>query len=555
MSSLNPSIFSAARAVERDVGGGTSPSPRPPSSHTFNINPFARFVSVAHNDLSVSKIVTHSGPDPAFRVPFFNSLYDKIPTSSSHISSAILPTSHSLPRDDLFMPPTHHDISPDHTSHATSSHPALFTNYPPASTASRVIKPRKPRAGCEIDESPLRPHVAATDRLFAWDTPFGIQHRSQLSSIIPEVLVDPVLMSIRGALAPQTKSSYAAGLLRWTQFCDKYSIPEADRMPASYALICAFVAEHKGLQIGGVIKNWLSGIRSWHVINHAPWYGEDDPWVDFARKAANKEGAKHKRPLRAPISIEHLASLRGAISLSDPFHTAVWAVALCTFWGCRRLGETTISVEASFDESYHVLRSSPYVSSSMIAIDYSSLLRVSFRILRDGTYSAHFRIPWTKTTKEEGATVILTGRNDALCPCRALRNHLDINADIPSSAGLFAYHLPSGAHRNMIKHVFINFITSIWQSASLAHVSGHSFRIGGAVELLLAGVPPEVVAATGGWTSLSFLLYWRRMEEILPMSTSKAYKKIHIDELAGIFERFRIEHNIARSLLDSSTDA
>lgn len=39
------------------------------------------------------------------------------------------------------------------------------------------------------------------------------------------------------------------------------------------------------------------------------------------------------------------------------------------------------------------------------------------------------------------------------------------------------------------------------------HISGHSFRIGGAVELLLAGVPPEVVAATGNWTSLAFLLY------------------------------------------------
>jgi hypothetical protein len=210
--------------------------------------------------------------------------------------------------------------------------------------------------------------------------------------------------------------------------------------------------------------------------------------------------------------------------------------------------------------SYRILtdKAAPVISVRYLSMTFIACLsfpRVSFCILRDGTHSAHFRVPWTKTTKEEGATVVLTGRNDALCPCRALRNHLDINADIPSSAALFAYRLPSGAHRNMIKHVFINFVTSIWKSASLAHVSGHSFRIGGAVELLLAGVPPEVVAATGGWTSLSFLLYWRRMEEILPMSTSKAYKKIHVDELASIFERFRIDHNIAQSLLDSLTDA
>lgn len=95
-------------------------------------------------------------------------------------------------------------------------------------------------------------------------------------------------------------------------------------------------------------------------------------------------------------------------------------------------------------------------------------------------------------------------------------------------------------------------MTSIWKSAALAHVLGHSFRIGGAVELLLAGVPPEIVAATGGWTSLAFLLYWRRMDEILPMSTSKAYNKSHFDELASIFERFRINHKIPSALIAAS---
>jgi hypothetical protein len=44
-------------------------------------------------------------------------------------------------------------------------------------------------------------------------------------------------------------------------------------------------------------------------------------------------------------------------------------------------------------------------------------------------------------------------------------------------------------------------------------------------QFLLAGVAPEVIAALGGWTSLAFLLYWRRVEEILPMNISKAYKK------------------------------
>jgi hypothetical protein len=132
-------------------------------------------------------------------------------------------------------------------------------------------------------------------------------------------------------------------------------------MPASYALLCAFIGDNKGKQTGNTIRSWLSGIRSWHVVNHAPWYG-DDEWVHLARISANKEGAVHKRPIRAPVSIEHLSALRCALLLSDPLHAAIWAVALVTFFGCRRLGETTVTTSAAFDERYHVLRSVMYVS-------------------------------------------------------------------------------------------------------------------------------------------------------------------------------------------------
>ena len=122
----------------------------------------------------------------------------------------------------------------------------------------------------------------------------------------------------------------------------------------------------------------------------------------------------------------------------------------------------------------------------------------------------HFRIPWMKTTKEDSALVSLTAHNDALCLRAALMNHLDINSNISPISSLFAYFTPSGGTKNMFKHDFLTFVTSIWKSAYLAHMLGHSFRIGGAVELLLAGVAPEIVTATGGWTLLTFLIGWKR---------------------------------------------
>jgi len=105
----------------------------------------------------------------------------------------------------------------------------------------------------------------------------------------------------------------------------------------------------------------MLGLHSWHVINHAPWH-DDDEWVHLARISVNKEGTKHKKPLQAPVSIEHLSGLLRVIDLSNPFYAAVFAIALCTFFACRCLGKTTVMVAAAFDEQYHVLRSTAYVS-------------------------------------------------------------------------------------------------------------------------------------------------------------------------------------------------
>lgn len=207
---------------------------------------------------------------------------------------------------------------------------------------------------------------------------------------------------------------------------------------------------------------------------------------------------------------------------------------MVTFFGCRRLGETVVS--GKFSALTNATRSKA---------------AVRFRTLRGGVNSAAFDIPWTKTTKQNGATIIVTERVDELarshgiCPIQALRNHLRVNGDssIPDSASIFAYRSGS-SWKHMTRSDFLDFTKRVWEAAKLQYVSGHSFRIGGAVALLLAGVPPEVVASTGGWTSLAFLIYWRRVEEILPLSTSKAYKQSQLQQLAESFESFRVRNNL-----------
>lgn len=332
-------------------------------------------------------------------------------------------------------------------------------------------------------------------------------------------------VAIQG-LASSTLSVYGAGPLRFTQFCDSLDVPEADRMPASSFLLVTFISHYAGSFSGSTLNLWLSGLRSWHILHQAPWFGDDD-LVKLARTAAHRLGTSHKRPPRPPVSIHHLQHLRSQLDLSVSFDAAIWAAATVSFFGCRRLGETTVPSPSKFSPLHHVTRDTS----------------IAFKTLSNGS-SASFRIPWTKTTKSDGALVVLTSRSDDLCPVSALKNHLTVNADAPRSISLFGYKLVSGSWSHMLKSSFMSRVSLAWSSSPLSRVSGHSFRIGGAVALLLSGVPPDVVAATGGWTSLAFLLYWRRLEDIIPLSTSHAYLRSDLHNLSSTMEGFRIRSGI-----------
>ena len=67
---------------------------------------------------------------------------------------------------------------------------------------------------------------------------------------------------------------------------------------------------------------------------------------------------------------------------------------------------------------------------------------------------------------------------------------------------------------------------SIWKSAGLSCTSGHSFRIGGTTHLLSHGVDPWIIMKQGRWSSKAFLLYWRNIEDILPLFIGDSLDKL-----------------------------
>ncbi|SJL14075.1 uncharacterized protein ARMOST_17530 [Armillaria ostoyae] len=403
--------------------------------------------------------------------------------------------------------------------------PSAPSEVPPRLPISKS-KPRKPKEGCEIIYNAFRPHVTAEDRLFCWTSPFSHSFDDSLFNEVPQDAA-LILKLAQSALEKSTLENYSAGLLRFHQFCDEREIPESARMPASVFLLSAFVAWASTKNIvAKTIGAWLTGVHGWHTLHGAPWYGGDD-FVSLIKSSASKKATGSPRPKRRPVTIEHLIALQSRLNFKDSFDVAVFAVALCAFWGCCRLGELTIPSRNSFDPRLHVAKSTP----------------ISFRNHLGGASSAHFHIPWGKMERQEGADLIFTAR-EALCPVKALRAHLTSNKDTPDEAPLFAFRTANGSWAPMVKQWFLDRCREIWIPLNCDHVHGHSFRPGGATELLLAGVPPETVAKLGRWKSLAFLIYWRKLEELIPTMISASYSPSRLADLQTAFESFRIAHKL-----------
>jgi hypothetical protein len=307
---------------------------------------------------------------------------------------------------------------------------------------------------------------------------------------------------------PKTLESYGAGLLRFHQFCDQESIPENRRMPASHILLSAFISEWCGKKSGKTIRNWLGGIRLWHLFNHAEWFGDDD-WVLSLKKTADKAGVIFSRPPRNPVTPAHLHSLRNSIDLSNPLHATVWAVATAAFWGCRRLGELIIKSSSDFDLFQTVCLDAHIHFSSQNDREVISI-----------------SLPWTKSTGIRGGLLIITETADLICPVAAFKNHIAVNKLTLSKSGssipLFSF-LSSSTLSPLTKSLFFSITSSAFSQTGLDPVHGHSYRIGGTVHLLMQGVQPEIIAKLGGWSSLCFLIYWRRLEQVIPLQISRAW--------------------------------
>lgn len=302
--------------------------------------------------------------------------------------------------------------------------------------------------------------------------------------------------------ADSTLTNYGHAVERFLAFCGTENIPPQFQLPADEFVLCAFAASSAGVHAGSTARNNIAALKAWHIAQGAEWKGSARLHYVLTG-VENLAPEASKRPPRPPINAAMLLALYEGLDFTKPSDVAIFAAACVAFWGQCRLGEllpTSKSPQAS-----RFLPTRRSISKSTRS-DRATILR----------------LPRTKT-KKSGDDVVLVAQANPINPETALRAHLAVNA-VDHSLPLFTFRTPTG-HSILTRSQFLTRCNEIWQRAGYPRTTGHSFRIGGTTELLLAGVNPDVVKAMGRWSSDAFQKYWRSLEDLAPIHAEFVGKK------------------------------
>jgi hypothetical protein len=354
----------------------------------------------------------------------------------------------------------HHPATP---SHATPSLPDP-TNIPPSHQGDTPLTGSHPFFSITTDTHPLSP-------------------RSR----------DRVTRALQSGWANTTMRRYSGAVRQFIDFCDKEGVPQHLRLPTDEFVLCAFAASSVEKHGVSTPRNRLAALKAWHVTHNMEWKGSARLRY-VLNGVRNLTPGSSKRPPRPPINATMIAQLIEHLDPQSHLDAAVAACATTAFWGQCRLGELLPATTSN---------------PSPIPLPTRSGLKRSQR----NPHSCILHLPCTKTN-QHGQDVVLVDQRSAVNPITMLKRHLNLNS-MPLDAHIFSYR-SGDILSSLTKPLFLQRCNDIWQTLGYPRTTGHSFRIGGTTELLLSGIPPDVVKATGRWSSDSFLRYWRSLDDIAP---------------------------------------
>ena len=105
---------------------------------------------------------------------------------------------------------------------------------------------------------------------------------------------------------------------------------------------------------GSTIRNYIYGVRAWHIIHGAKWKINSKE-IDTLFKSGNKSAPKETRKkTKQPWTLEYLTKICQNLDRAKPKDAAVLTCLTTAFWGTARLGEVTVPNLKALNPAIHV---------------------------------------------------------------------------------------------------------------------------------------------------------------------------------------------------------
>ena len=381
------------------------------------------------------------------------------------------------------------------TQSSASLFPALHRQEPAQATPVQgtvPIRDRQPAVPAQRRPKPVTP--SPNQHPF-----FNITDNS---NVVSSRARNHISQAIQSSWANSTIRRYSGTIKQFIRFCDEEHVPEHLRFPADEFVLCAFVASSLGRHAGSTPRSRLSALKAWHLAHNMEWKGSER--LRYVLNGVhNLAPDSSKLPLRPPINAHMLTQLIDSLDLEAPMDVVVAACAATAFWGQCRLGELVPASLTSLTQTPLPTRS-----------DFKRSIR--------NPQSCLLHLPHTKTHRH-GQDIVLVDQIHAINPISLMKKHFRVN-NVPNDAYIFSF-TTAGGLSHLTKAIFLHRCNTIWRQLGYPRIAGHCFRIGGTTELLVAGTPPDIVKATGRWSSDSFMRYWRSLDDIAPRHVRNVHRR------------------------------
>lgn len=187
---------------------------------------------------------------------------------------------------------------------------------------------------------------------------------------------------------------------------------------------------------------------------------------------------------KEPVLVRHLFSLLESLTNGSLEDMTAYTITLIAFWGMARLGEL-VKQTSSIDQ---------VKVKDIIWDPKGEYITINIRAAKTAAVG-------------EIQQIHLQKQRSLLDPVGAVKRLIDCTMASEDDA-LFSY--PTGNRRKVLtKSRCQKIFTSAWQGSSTSKLTGHSFRVGGALLRWNLGVSLEDIVRIGRWRSKAYKLYLR----------------------------------------------